>query len=335
MDICEYCKNEFIKKSLNHKYCSDDCQTKHYSINNWKKKQDNIPIEKRTNIIINCKYCNNEFTKKSWNQFLCSNSCKYKYNYYKDHEKSKEKNREWHHNNLDQTREYSKNKYNSDPLFKEKILNKNKKWREENREKYLESKKKEYLRHRERYLERSKQYQLENKDEIKEQRKIYRLKNVDNKKLIDKEYQQTHKEERNIYLKEYRKKVGYKLNHYIRNDIRRAFSNRNPTSKKELHSNEIIGYTADELKQHIEKQFKKDMNWDNYGTLWNLDHLTPITFFPEAKDYNDPIIKKIWSLENLTPVYCKENFSKGNRYAIVNGEKISKEEFRKRYLNLE
>ena len=42
---------------------------------------------------------------------------------------------------------------------------------------------------------------------------------------------------------------------------------------------ELLGCTSQELKKHLAKQFKPEMNWENYGTYWEVDHIIPISRF--------------------------------------------------------
>lgn len=75
---------------------------------------------------------------------------------------------------------------------------------------------------------------------------------------------------------------------------------------------DILGYTKEELKNHLEKQFTKDMNWKSFrnGNI-HIDHIKPQSLF-NLKDIND--IKECWSLNNLQPLWAKENIKKSNKY---------------------
>jgi hypothetical protein len=50
------------------------------------------------------------------------------------------------------------------------------------------------------------------------------------------------------------------------------------------------------------------MNWENYGSYWHLDHVTPLSWFKEDE------LNKAWTLSNLQPLKAILNYSKGNRY---------------------
>jgi hypothetical protein len=76
----------------------------------------------------------------------------------------------------------------------------------------------------------------------------------------------------------------------------------------------ILGYSLKDLMNHLEAQFKSNMTWENYGTLWHIDHIIPISWF-KFETTDDAEFEKCWSLSNLQPLLASINLSKGNRYA--------------------
>jgi hypothetical protein len=80
---------------------------------------------------------------------------------------------------------------------------------------------------------------------------------------------------------------------------------------KNGHYFEILGYTPEELINHIEKQFKDGMTWDNYGDF-HIDHKIPISSF-NIKEIGDSEFMKCWSLSNLQPMWGEENIRKSNK----------------------
>lgn len=51
------------------------------------------------------------------------------------------------------------------------------------------------------------------------------------------------------------------------------------------------------------------MNWSNYGKIWHLDHIKPLSWFNLETEF-----EQAWSLDNLQPMLSRENLSKNNRY---------------------
>jgi len=83
----------------------------------------------------------------------------------------------------------------------------------------------------------------------------------------------------------------------------------------------LLGCSILELKEHLENQFKQDMNWNNHGTGWNekdkqewhIDHILPIFAFDFTKPEDDEF-KQCWALDNLQPLWAVDNLKKGARW---------------------
>lgn len=114
--------------------------------------------------------------------------------------------------------------------------------------------------------------------------------------------------------KEVRKKSTSKLRGTIKGRLNHNISN---SVCKSLHGNKcgrswelILGYTINDLKNHLEKQFQDGMTWENYGARgWHLDHITPISVFNFEKPEDDDF-KRCWALKNLRPIWASENLKK-------------------------
>lgn len=82
--------------------------------------------------------------------------------------------------------------------------------------------------------------------------------------------------------------------------------------KKRRKTFDILGYTVEELKCHLERQFKPGMTWENYGTHWHVDHIIPVSAF-NIQSIASPDLVRAWSLKNLQPLEAKENIRKGKK----------------------
>ena len=71
---------------------------------------------------------------------------------------------------------------------------------------------------------------------------------------------------------------------------------------------ELLGYTAEELKTHLESLFKEGMTWDNHGE-WHIDHRIPQSYFMREDQ-----MRECFALDNLKPEWAEWNMSKGNRF---------------------
>lgn len=73
---------------------------------------------------------------------------------------------------------------------------------------------------------------------------------------------------------------------------------------------DILGYSGEEFKKHIENLFKEGMTWANHGR-WHIDHVIPKRSF-DYSDINDPKVRECWALSNLKPIWAEENLKKGS-----------------------
>lgn len=90
--------------------------------------------------------------------------------------------------------------------------------------------------------------------------------------------------------------------------------------KSDRHWEDLVGYSIQELKEHLEKQFNKNMTWDNMGEYWEIDHIIPLNLF-SYKTEQDEQFKICWSLVNLRPLEKIANKSRPK-----DGRDISKEQ---------
>jgi hypothetical protein len=114
-----------------------------------------------------------------------------------------------------------------------------------------------------------------------------------------------------------RKRREYKRQYHHKTKIARNVSRRIRQSlngvKKTSNWEALVGYTLHELKIHLENKFKLGMNWDNYGSVWHIDHIRPISSFNITSDSSEEF-KSCWALQNLQPLFAFENLRKGDKY---------------------
>lgn len=82
-------------------------------------------------------------------------------------------------------------------------------------------------------------------------------------------------------------------------------------NKGNISWQKYAGYSALDLKLHLEKQFTKGMSWENIGD-WHIDHIVPLSSF-KFLSTDDQSFKAAWALSNLRPCWAKENLAKNNK----------------------
>lgn len=81
--------------------------------------------------------------------------------------------------------------------------------------------------------------------------------------------------------------------------------------KKLNPTHEIIGGCSGQFfKEYIEAQFKPEMNWENHGSYWELDHTIPIMSF-DVKIKSEML--KAFHYSNCKPLKKFDNRSKGDK----------------------
>ena len=81
--------------------------------------------------------------------------------------------------------------------------------------------------------------------------------------------------------------------------------------KKDGRRSEILlGYTKQDLRLHIEAQFKSDMGWDKRDSF-HIDHIKPIAQFFKEGIYDPIVINALGNLQVLTPA---DNRKKSNKF---------------------
>lgn len=144
-----------------------------------------------------------------------------------------------------------------------------------------------------------------NIEKHKETKKKYRQKTKEEQKIRVKKWKENNKEKIKNYPKE-RKKLDiiFKLRCNIRSRVKNFLKSKNITKKNKTF--EIVGCEPIKLKEHIEKQFKDGMCWENYGLKgWHIDHIVPL-----ISGKTEDEIYKLCHFTNLQPLWWNENLEK-------------------------
>jgi hypothetical protein len=119
-----------------------------------------------------------------------------------------------------------------------------------------------------------------------------------------KKYRTENKESYNSYFRGRYKKIPHQ---YAWRGMLSSMLRRFKT-KKQKTTIELLGYSAEELKTHMESLFSDGMSWENWG-LWEIDHVKPISSF--NKDEDPKIVN---SLSNLQPLWKQDNIKKRDNF---------------------
>lgn len=184
---------------------------------------------------------------------------------------------------------------------------------------------------------RAAEYRLENIQRFRLKNNNYRKDHLGDLKKYSREYYQIHRSEILAYQKEYREKnkkkiaewqkqyrkrataiknaelrrksISYKISARIANGMRTGIKR----NKAGFHWERLVGYSLDDLKNHLESLFKDGMTWDSFlnGEI-HIDHKIPKSAFNFSTP-NDLDFGRCWALENLQPMWANENIAKRNK----------------------
>lgn len=98
----------------------------------------------------------------------------------------------------------------------------------------------------------------------------------------------------------------YKITVAIRKNIH-AYTKRFGKIKNKKHTENILKCDFQTFKEHIEKLFTKEMCWDNYGHIWHIDHIIPISLAETLEEFY--ILN---NFTNLRPMLANDNIKKRN-----------------------
>lgn len=152
----------------------------------------------------------------------------------------------------------------------------------------------------------------------KELQKKWREKNPElnkesKRKWTEKNREKINKKWNDRYTKRYKNDFNFKIAKNVRNRINKSLAGINRSSK----ILELLGVASiNELRNHIESQFKEGMTWENHSVYgWHIDHIVPISSFNLRTKKGQ---KEAFNYKNLQPLWWEENLQKGSKKTKTN-----------------
>lgn len=192
---------------------------------------------------------------------------------------------------------------------KESTKESQRKWREKNPtymkeygqlEKNKQYHREYYKEHRTEYIQRKQQWRKDNPEREAETKKRYVCENRD--KLN--EYHRKWKEEKRNTDATYKLKTN--ISRRIRYELNTLLK-----GKKTKRTTELLGCSIEEFKTHLESKFQEGMCWNNYGKVWEIDHIIPCNAWNLAEEFDSICC---WNYRNLHPLLKEDNRRKKAKY---------------------
>jgi len=149
-----------------------------------------------------------------------------------------------------------------------------------------------------------------NKEKKAEYKREWRKQNRDKDIEYTRRWQSKNPEWAANYIKQRRRNDDeFRLKENLKCSLRKILERTG--SKKKSKTFDIMGYDANKLKERLEFQFQEGMSWDNYGEIWEIDHIISIQHFLNKGETRPNIIN---ALSNLRPLWVRENRNKGGTF---------------------
>jgi hypothetical protein len=137
----------------------------------------------------------------------------------------------------------------------------------------------------------------------------------DNKEYYN-QYVNNHYHNNKEYYREYNNTRSatdpiFRLKHAINSNIN--INLRKYLQIKKDKSLSYLGITMEEYCTYLENQFTPEMNWDNYGSYWEIDHIIPIDSFDLSDEKQ---LYECFNYKNTQPLYWLENKQKSNKLTL-------------------
>ena len=184
-------------------------------------------------------------------------------------------------------------------------------------------------------LEKQRIYREKNKETLAKRDADYYQKNKEHKLEVGKKYVANNRVQRNVYIRVYKKvkretDPSFKVYENVRKRIWKLLTKNK--SDKSGKSKELLGCELDQYRKWLEFTFEEDMTWDNYGSYWHIDHVKPLISF-DLSDKEAQHNAFHWT--NTRAMTATNNLKKGDS---INKELIEKnkkdvESFKTQYKN--
>lgn len=190
----------------------------------------------------------------------------------------------------------------ADPVLGEKLRQKRKKYRADNRDRIAAVRRLRYSRKRDQICEarRAKPPSAQSVEARRRWARAYRAANRERVREAQRKYGRKRWRER-------AKDPAFALRMRLGHQIRQALMYTGKT-KRRRPTFSLLGYNGNELRAHLEKQFLKGMGWHNMPE-WHIDHIVPLASFTITGE-DDPSLARAWALTNLRPVWANDNLAK-------------------------
>ena len=176
---------------------------------------------------------------------------------------------------------------------------------------HREISKRYYYDNKEKVLLATRKWQNKNAGRVAEKRKEWRKVNPDKRKAEFQRWKDKYPEKAKVLFRGYARERRKTIKGNLVNRIAPSMARSLREGKNGRTWENLVEYTVEDLKKHLEKNFLLGMSWENRN-LWHIDHKIPISAF-NYETTEDIDFKRCWALSNLRPLWAFENISKKDK----------------------
>lgn len=170
--------------------------------------------------------------------------------------------------------------------------------------------------------EYAKDYRDKNKELVKEKQRVWYMANIESRK----EYRSKNKDTAREYEKQkYQTDPNYRMRKVLRTRLFKTIKG-TKTSKSMMT---YLAMSIASFKAWIEHQWYDDMSWENYGQLWEIDHVYPCSMFDLTLEDDK---RECFHWSNMRPLLKSQNSAKSNK--IVSQDMQNHEHVVQQYMSL-
>ena len=152
-------------------------------------------------------------------------------------------------------------------------------------------------------------YRLRNLGKLSEYQRLHRKENPEK---VSNWVKRWRNENRDKFKETRRKRFKKDINFRIKSRLRRrlVFELARQSTSKTTKTTELLGCSIPDFRIYIESRFEVGMTWENYGSVWHIDHIMPCAIFDLSKPEHQ---RRCFHFSNLQPLFASENLKKGSK----------------------
>ena len=162
-------------------------------------------------------------------------------------------------------------------------------------------------------------YYLKNKDKIKKRTAAWRKNNAERCRILDRNWKIRNRVKLRAMASQRIKSYSKDLNFVVKKNLRIRMHRALRGIIKVGRTKELLGCSIEDFRRYIETKFITGMTWENYGCVWEIDHIMPCAIYDLSRPEHQ---RSCFHFSNLQPLFKSDNRRKhakvlSNQYALL------------------